>query len=212
VEQTIGVFGEELLLWVCLLRQSPQRPPPEHVHKQANLLFDELKGSKAAQLLPVQSVDDGMFAIAALLDEYAMSLPDLRPLWATHPMQATRWMTNNAGAEVFQRIERVREGPKSVFATYITILGLGFQGRFGLPGADRYGLHQLRRELQIQAGIDTDRDWAAGVLKPTRKELAAEYAPKEPWWRTIWVGRGLVIFALFAAIIALTAVLASNLG
>jgi type VI secretion system protein ImpK len=212
VEQSIGVFGEEMLLWVCLLRQSPRRPAPEHVHRQANILLDELKASKAAQELPVQTVDDGMFAIAALLDEYAMSLPDLRPLWATHPLQATRWMTNNAGVELFQRLERVRQGPKTVFATYIVVLGLGFQGRFGLPGADRYGLHQLRRDIQIQAGIDTDRDWNAGVLKPTRADVAAEYAPKEPWWRSIWMGRGVAIFVLFLAIIAITLVLAGNLG
>lgn len=212
MEQTIGVFGEQVLLWVSLLRQSPTRPPPEHVHRQANLLLDELKGSKEALGLPVESVDDGMFAIAALLDEYAMSLPDLRPLWATHPIQATRWMTNNAGVELYKRLERVRQGPKTIFATYITVLGLGFQGRYGLPGADRYALAQLRRELQIAAGIDTDRDWAAGVLKATRKELAAEYAPKEPWYRSIWMGRGLSLLVLFTAIITLTMVLARNLG
>lgn len=212
MEQSIGVFGEEMLLWVCLLRQSPRRPAPEHVHRQANILLDELKASKAAQELPVQSVDDGMFAIAALLDECAMSLPDLRPLWATHPLQATRWMTNNAGVELFQRLDRVRQGPKTVFATYIVVLGLGFQGRFGLPGADRYGLHQLRRDIQIQAGIDTDRDWSAGVLKPTRSDLAREYAPKEPWWRSLWMGRGLAILVLFTAILAITLVLAGNLG
>ena len=93
-----------------------------------------------------------MFAIAALLDEVAMSLPDLRPLWANHPLQATRWMTNNAGVELFQRLERVRKGPRTVFATYVTVLGLGFQGRFGLPGADRYALAQLRRELSHPDG------------------------------------------------------------
>jgi type VI secretion system protein ImpK len=212
VEQTIGVFGEQLLLWVCLLRQSPQRPPPEHVHRQANLLFDELKGSKEALGLPVESVDDGMFAIAALLDEYAMTLPDLRPLWATHPIQATRWMTNNAGVEVYTRLERVRQGPKSVFATYITIFGLGFQGRYGLPGQSQDQLANLRRQIQIEMGIDTDRDWAAGVLKATRQELAAEFAPKEPWYRSLWMGRGLSILVLFVAIITLTVVLARNLG
>jgi len=212
VEQTIGVFGEELLLWVCLLRQSPRRPPPEHVHKQANLLLDELKGGKVALELPVESVDDAMFAIAALLDETAMTLPDLRPLWATHPMQATRWMTNNAGVEVFQRLERVRQGPKTVFATYITVFGLGFLGRYGLPGQSRDALSVLRRQLQIEAGIDTDRDWAAGVLKATRAELAREFAPKEPWYRSIWMGRGLAILLLFSAIVGLTLVLAGNLG
>src|SRR4051812_17594700 len=107
-----------MLLWLCVLRQSPQRPPAEHVHRQANLLLDELKGSKISLDLPVESVDDGMFVIAALIDEMAMAMPDLRPLWSGHPLQATRWMTNNAGVEVFKRLERVRQGPKTIFATY----------------------------------------------------------------------------------------------
>jgi type VI secretion system protein ImpK len=214
VEQTIGVFGEEMLLWLCVLRQSPQRPPPEHVHRQANLLLDELKGSKIAMGLPVESVDDGMFAIAALVDEIAMNLADLRPLWASHPLQATRWMTNNAGVELFQRLERVRNpaAPKSVFATYVTVLGLGFQGRFALPGADRYALAQLRRELHIQMGVDTDRDWAGGVLKPSRKDEAERVAPREAWWRSIWVGRVVALLVLLSALGALTVVLVGYLA
>ncbi len=212
MEQTIGVFGEEMLLWLVVLRQSPRRPPPEHVHRQANLLLDELKASKLSQELPLESADDGMFAIAALIDEVAMSLPDLRPLWASHPLQATRWMTNNAGVELFQRLDRVRKGPKSVFATYVAVLGLGFQGRFALPGADRYGLAQLRRELYIQMGVDTDRDWTGGVLKASRPDDATRVAPKEPWYRSVWLGRALAILALLGALGALTAILVVNLA
>jgi type VI secretion system protein ImpK len=212
VEQSIGVFGEELLLWMCIVRQSPQRPPAEHVHRQANLMLDELKGSKLAQELPVQSVDDGMFVIAALIDEFAMMLPDLRPVWANHPLQATRWMTNNAGVEVFTRLDRVRQGPKSVFVTYATVLGLGFMGRFGLPGSDKTQLSAIRRDMSIQLGVDPDRDWTGGVLKPSRAELAANVAPKEPWHRHIWLGRGLAILVLLGALITLTIILARNLG
>jgi type VI secretion system protein ImpK len=212
VEQTIGVFGEEMLLWLCVLRQSPRRPPAEHVHRQANLLLDELKGSKIGLELPVESVDDGMFAIAALLDEMAMGMADLRPLWANHPLQATRWMTNNAGVEVYTRLDRVRRGPKSVFATYVAVLGLGFQGRFGLPGADRYALAQLRRELHIQMGVDTDRDWTGGVLKASRADVAAQVAPKEAWWRSLVVGRVLAVLAVLSALAALTLVVASKFG
>lgn len=212
MEQSIGVFGEEVLLWMCVLRQSPQRPPADHVHRQANLLLDELKNSKVAMELPMESVDDGMFAIAALLDELAMQLPDLRPVWATHPLQATRWMTNNAGVELFTRLERVRRGPKSVFATYVTVLGMGFQGRFGLPGADRYALAQLRRDLAIQIGVDPDRDWKGGVLKASRTDATSSVVPKEPWHKEIWFGRALVIFLLVGAIVTLSIVLAYNLG
>lgn len=128
-----------------MLRQAPRRPPPDHVLRQANFLLDELKSSPQAQQLPVQSVDDGMFAIAALIDETAMALPDLRPIWSQASLQATRWMTNNAGTEFYERIGRVRQGPKTILATYVTVLGAGFLGRFGLPGADKSSLAQLRR-------------------------------------------------------------------
>jgi type VI secretion system protein ImpK len=211
VEQTIGVFGEEMLLWISLLRQSPVRPPAEHVHRQANLLLDELKQSKLAMELPVQSVDDGMFVIAALLDEWAMALPDLRPMWSQYPLQARRWMTNNAGAEVFQRLERVRQGPKSVLATYMVVLGLGFVGRFALPGTDKYGLVQLRNELCFQFGIDPDKDWKGGVLRPTRADGPAPFLPQEPWHRRLWFGRGIAISVFVVGLLSLVSVLWSNL-
>jgi type VI secretion system protein ImpK len=206
VETSIGVFGEEMLLWICMLRQSPRRPPADHVYRQANLLLDELKASKAAKDLPVQSADDGMFAIAALLDEVAMGLQDLRPLWAQHPLQATRWMTHNAGVEVFERLARVREGPEAVVATYAVVLGIGFLGRFGLPGQNPYSVVQIRRELALKLRVDPDRDWMGGSLRPVRAEEAEAVAPKLPWYRSIALGRIVAILVLLAgaAVLALS--------
>ena len=190
--QAIGVFGEEVLLWACLLRQSPRRPPAEHVYRHASYLLDELKVSPAAQALPVQSVEDGMFAIVALLDEIAMSLPDLRPLWSQGMLQARRFATNNAGVEVFSRLERVRRGPRSVLATYVVVLGCGFLGQYGLPGMNPYELNQLRAQLARALGVDADRDAMVGSLRPYGHDAVPEEAiPKEPWYRSIWLGRGL---------------------
>jgi type VI secretion system protein ImpK len=212
VEQTIGVFGEEILLWICLVRQSPRRPPADQVHRQANLLLDELKASKLAQELPLQSVDDGMFAIAALLDEIAMNLPDLRPLWTSYPLQATRWMTNNAGIEFYDRLKRVKQGPKSVFFTYVVVLGLGFLGRAGLPGAKREDFDQLRRDIRLQIGVDPDHDWNGGVLKPSRPdEGPSALVPKEPWYRSSWFGRTIAITTLITGLCALGLILYGNL-
>lgn len=210
LEQSIGVFGEEMLLWLCVLWQSARRPPAEHVHRQANFLLDELKGGKLAMELPVQAVDDGMFVIAALLDEMAMNMPDLRPLWAAHPLQATRWMTNNAGVEVFTRLDRVRQGPKCVLATYLCVLGIGFLGRFGLPGADKYAPVQMRRELSMQLKIDLDRDWNAGVLKASREDVTSALAPKPPWFRTVWFGRLIAAAIVAAGLAGLGGVLYAN--
>jgi type VI secretion system protein ImpK len=213
VEKSVGVFGEELLLWVCLLLQSPRRPPADHVFRQANLLLDELKMSKEAQALPVQFVDDGLFAIAALIDEAAMNFPDLRQLWGARPLQSARWMTNNAGTEFYDRLRNVREGPASVLATFMVVLGIGFLGKYGLPGANRYELVQFRHELSVRLGVDPDRDRQGGVLKQIRADQQpSKLVSRDPWYKTLWFGRGLALALLTSSLLGLVLVLAASFG
>lgn len=196
--QSIGVFGEELILWLLVMRQSPRRPPPDHIYRQVNVLLDELRQSPVAQLLPVVSAEDGMFAIAALIDEVLMTLPDVRPWWSQNMLQARRFNTNNAGVELFQRLERVRQGPKNVLATYVVVLGCGFLGQYGLPGRDPYLLNQLRAQLARELGVDADRDLMGGALKFYRYDtLPAEFLPKEPLLKSVWTGRLLAVILLF---------------
>ncbi|MEQ9323194.1 MAG: DotU family type IV/VI secretion system protein [Polyangiaceae bacterium] len=201
MEQSIGVFGQDVLLWVCLLRQAAQRPQPQAVHQHANYLLDELARSAEAKAVPVQSAEDGMFALAALIDEVAMGMPDLRPTWSQYSLQATRFNTTNAGVEMFERLQRVRQGPPSVVATYFAALGVGFQGCYGLPGADRYALGQLRRDLAIQLGVDPDRDWSGGAIRTIRKEEVENLDLfKVPWHKSVWFGRVVAALVLLSAI------------
>lgn len=187
-----------------MLRQSLHKPQVQVLHQYANYLISELRRSPEAVALPIQSAEDGSFAIAALIDEFAMQRDDLRPYWSQQPLQASQFMTNNAGVEVFQRLQRVRKGPPVIVATYAAVLGLGFQGCYGLPGADRYQLAQLRRDLGIQLGVDPDRDWRGGVLQAVRAEdVASLDAFKEPWHRSLWVGRALPAILLIGAILTL---------
>jgi len=203
VEQSIGVFGHDVLLWACLLRQTAQRPQAQTLHQHANYLLDELKRSAEAQALPVRSVEAGEFAIAALIDEIAMGFPDLRPFWSQYQLQAARFNTNNAGVEVFERLHDVRRGPPSVIATYAVVLGLGFQGCYGLPGADRYALQQLRRDLGTQLGVDPDRDWKGGVLRRIRVEEVENLDLFDvPWFKSIWMGRAIGIVLVLTAAFA----------
>lgn len=211
MERTVGVFGEELLLWVCLLLQSPRRPPADHVFRQANLLLDELKMSKEAQALPVQIADDGLFAIAALIDEVAMAFPDLRALWGQRPLQAHRYMTNNAGVEFYQRLERVREGAPNVLATFMVVLGIGFLGKYGLPGANKYELVKYRHELSVRLGVDPDRDRSGGVLRQVRSDAGpSKLVSRDPWFKSLWFGRAVAISILVLALVSLVLVIVSN--
>lgn len=208
VERAVGVFGEELLLWACLLLQSPRRPPPDHVFRQASLLLDELKASKAAQALPVQSADDGLFAVAALIDEIGMAFPDLRQLWGIKPIQSVRWMTNNAGVEFYDRLRRSREGAPNVLAAFMVVLGIGFLGKYGLPGANKYELLQYRKELSVRLGVDPDRDRQGGVLKQVRPDAGpSKLIARVDWYKSLWFGRALALFFLVSGLISLLIVL-----
>lgn len=210
MEQSIGLFGQDVILWAALLRQAPERPRPEQLHQHANQLLDELGRSPHAQQLPVQSVEDGMFAIAALIDEIAMMAPDMRPFWSQYQLQAQRFSTNSAGVELFERLGRVRRGPPAVVATYATVLGLGFQGCYGLPGADRYALAQLRRDLAVQLGVDPDRDWKAGTIRRIRADDVQNLEGfAVPWHKSLWMGRSIGILLLLSALGTLALVLLS---
>ena len=102
----------------------------------------------------------------------------------------------------------MRQGPRSVLATYATALGLGFEGCYGLPGADRYQLVQLRRDLAIQLGVDPDRDWSAGAIREVRAvEVEMAQADEGPWFKSLMMGRVLAIFFLLSAIGSLITVL-----
>jgi len=208
LESSVGVFGEDVLLWLCLLTQSPQRPDAQTLWQHAAHLLDELKRSPEAQALPVQSVDDGMFAIAALIDEIAMAAPDLGSYWRQYSLLATRFNTTSGGVEVFQRLDRVRVGPPTVIATYAAVLGLGFMGCYGLPHADRYALSQLRRDLGVQLGVDPDRDWSGGVLKKVRADDVEHLQLfSQAWYKSVWVGRTLAVLVTIGALGALLGLL-----
>jgi type VI secretion system protein ImpK len=204
VEQSIGVFGQDVLLWVSLLLQTPQRPAVHDVHRQANWLLDELQRSAEAKTLPIQSVEDALFALCALIDEIAMSMPEMRPMWSQYMLQVTRHNTANAGVEVFERLVRVRKGPSSVVGTYQVVLAMGFQGCYGLPGADRYQLVRVRREIAIQLGIDPDADRLGGAIVPARREQVEVLDRfREVWYRRVGFGRALGGLLLASALIAL---------
>ncbi|MBW2456608.1 MAG: DotU family type IV/VI secretion system protein [Deltaproteobacteria bacterium] len=193
-----------MLLWACLLRQTTQRPPAQTLHQHAGYMLDELRRSGEAQALPVRSVEAGEYAIAALIDEIAMGFPDLRPFWSQYQLQAQRFNSNNAGVELFERLHDVRRGPPNVVATYAAVLGLGFQGCYGLPGADRYALQQLRRDLAVQLGVDPDRDWKGGVLRRIRVEEVQNLDLFDiPWFKSVWMGRAIGLTLLLSAAFAL---------
>ena len=122
-------------------------------------------------------------------------------------------MTNNAGVELFQRLERVRTGPPVVMATYACVLGLGFRGRYGLPGQNTDDLLRIRRDLSLKLGVDPDRDWRAGVLRPAIVDgVATQHVPGLPLWQSAMVGRTLAALGALAGALTLGWTIAQKVG
>jgi type VI secretion system protein ImpK len=92
------------------------------------------------------------------------------------------------------------------------VFGVGFMGRFGLPGAIQYGLVQVRREVSLQLGVDPDRDWKGGVLRaPTQELEPSELLPKEPFYKSVLMGRIVAALLIVTGALTLGLVLYANL-
>ena len=47
MEQSIGVYGQDVLLWACMLRQTPQRPQAQVLLQQAKVRLSGLEALEA---------------------------------------------------------------------------------------------------------------------------------------------------------------------
>ncbi len=92
------------------------------------------------------------YAMAALADEVFLHLDWVgREAWRDHLLEARLFGTHRAGEELFERIEELLRDHDTVYGelarVYLTILALGFQGKYrGQPDGERE-LESYRRRL-----------------------------------------------------------------
>ncbi|WP_018315212.1 DotU/TssL family secretion system protein [Cupriavidus sp. UYPR2.512] len=108
---------------------------------------------------PVDVVEDAAYAQCALLDEVALGRlqGDGRDAWERQPLQVDQFDSHDAGQALIARIERRLAEPQPVLpllAVFQAVLGLGFQGRYALDGADaRLALMNTIDERLHRAGV-----------------------------------------------------------
>lgn len=121
-------------------------------------LIERLRDEFTANGQPADVARDAAYALCALLDEVALSqLGKDRETWESEPLQVREFHSHDAGNELIDNIRRRLAEPKPVLpllAVYSAVLGLGFQGRFALEGADaRSALMRALDERLEQAGL-----------------------------------------------------------
>lgn len=119
--------------------------------------FDEVQGAVTRLLsateAPVrrgsetaEEYDQARFAVCAWVDEMvAASAWEHRPLWLKEQLQRIYYRTTGAGAEFFERLERLGPDQGEAREIYYLCLVLGFTGRYCNP-ADKSRLHELKND------------------------------------------------------------------
>jgi type VI secretion system protein ImpK len=134
---------------IQLRRTDPNaQPPPETVQQRMRSLIENMQRRGLELNLAREDILEMSFAIVGFTDEIAVyyGSPALRQFWLSRPLQLSLFQTNNAGEEVFQRLEAHRQDPRriDVVRVYYMCLVLGFQGKYRVQGG----------EAQLQAIIE----------------------------------------------------------
>ncbi|MFC0401247.1 DotU family type IV/VI secretion system protein [Paraburkholderia rhizosphaerae] len=109
--------------------------------------------------LPLDVIDDALYAQCALLDEAALKglTDDARDAWEREPLQVRVFGRNDAGDELLRRIDqrlRERQPVLPLLAIFAAILDLGFTGRFAVHGGEARA--SLMHEIDLRLGRTTD--------------------------------------------------------
>jgi type VI secretion system protein ImpK len=111
----------------------------ETIRVECNAMIDKFGAALVRRGYMGDVLDDATLAQCALLDEIALKglIGADRDMWASQPLQVTKFNQHDAGERVFDRLDvRLRERVPRVdlLQCYATILGLGFKGRYAVNG------------------------------------------------------------------------------
>lgn len=149
---------------------------------------------------PADVVEDAAYAQCALLDEVALSRlqGDGRDAWEREPLQVGQFESHDAGEALIARIERRLAEPQPVLpllAVFQAVLGLGFQGRYALDGAN--ARMALMRAIDERLHRDGAHPATGPVLVTTgRPRRSLGHLSPLGWLAIAMVGAGLVYLAL----------------
>ena len=140
-------------------------------------------------------IDDAVYAQCALLDETALKYLQGydRDAWEREPLQVRYFNSHDAGDALINRIERRLVEPQPalpLLAIFSAVLGLGFQGKFALHGAEPRAA--LMRAVNERLGNRFERGMTDTVL--VRQGMMQRWPGLSP---LSWVVLACIVSGLF---------------
>jgi len=97
-----------------------------------------------------------VYALAAFIDEQILrSQWSGRQQWMAQPLQLLFFNENTAGEGFFDRLNILQQvpGKEHIVQIYYLCLALGFQGKFGIHGANELGAVQEHARASVSASL-----------------------------------------------------------
>ena len=167
------------------LRGTQEYGPADVLRDRIKALLSDAEKAATRQGTPPEDVKDATFALVAFLDETLVSSDwSQKDYWVAKPLQLELFDRNDAGEEVFVRLDRLRANPArhaELLEVYYLSMALGFKGRYQLHGQEEYRrlIEETQAELARQPGL------TPGRLSPHGKphdQTVAEVQSRLPVW------------------------------
>jgi type VI secretion system protein ImpK len=146
----LSELATDITLFALGMRDRAQSALFPNVYPGILKLFDDFEIRAKAEKIDSGDILDAKYALAALVDEIALSAEwPGQDAWAEEPLQLRFFGTYLAGEGFFEKLEAIRSQGKTrmdVLKVYSQCLQLGFKGKFGVAAQDR--LDALKKDLQ----------------------------------------------------------------
>ncbi|WP_027215058.1 DotU/TssL family secretion system protein [Burkholderia sp. WSM2232] len=185
--------------------RSGNPPSPEVLFKDSDAQVAALRDELQRRGLPLDVINDALYAQCALLDEAALNglTAAARDSWEREPLQVRVFGRNDAGEELLRRIDQRLQEQNPVeplLRIFAAVLRLGFKGRYAMDdtAAREKLIHSIDDCIARTGGTITDSSVANQsaplVINPSPRRLP----PLHPvaWVAVAGVTAGLVWLAI----------------
>lgn len=167
------------------LRASNEFGDPESLRQRTKELLDDAEREALRTGVSPSDIQKAKFAIVAFIDETVLSSDwSQKESWASTPLQLELYDQYDAGEVFFDRLEALRENPRSnadALEVYYLCMTLGFKGQYQIHGQERLReiIEETYEELRHLPGTG-GKDLAPHGAP--RGQVAEEVKSKLPTW------------------------------
>ncbi len=143
----------EDMYWICAdaltfasqVVHAQELAAPDMLRQRINAMLASISQRARQTDVPETDVKEVVYALAAFIDEQILrSQWSGRQQWMAQPLQLLFFNENTAGEGFFDRLRMLQQTPgkEHIVQIYYLCLALGFQGKYGIQGADALGAVQ----------------------------------------------------------------------